>query len=87
MRTQIALRLDDNLVDEAKRRAARENRSLANYIEGILAETFIADREETPIISLVDNDFEGAVVVDKDGNIDPEETGRLHHLLAVARKG
>ena len=85
MKTQIALRLDRALVEAAKREAGRQNRSLANLIENVLAESLMAVPGDVPILSVVDDDLDGAEALDDDGNTDPEATDRFRHLISVAR--
>ncbi|MDR3516622.1 MAG: DUF6364 family protein [Azospirillaceae bacterium] len=86
MKTQVALRLEDSIVESAKREAERQNRSLANFVESALAEILIAGSSNMPVLSILDSDdFDGAVAVDDQGNIDEVETARFQHLLDVAR--
>ncbi len=86
MKTQVALRLDDSIVESAKREAERQNRSLANLVESALSEILIATNSTLPVLSILDDDnFDGAVAVDDLGNIDETETARFQHLLDVAR--
>lgn len=90
MKTQVALRLETELVDAAKSQAERENRSLANFVETVLAEALISPPGDgRPILSIAvtDAELEGAVAIDDEGNPDPEETARLHRLIAIADKG
>jgi hypothetical protein len=90
MKTQVALRLDAKVVEAAKSQADRENRSLANFVETVLAEALILPPGDgRPILSIAvtDAELEGAVVIDDEGNPDPEETARLHRVIGTADKG
>jgi len=88
MKTQVALRLDAQLVDAAKTQADRENRSLANFVETVLAEALVSPAGDgRPILSVVDADLEGVVALDDSGNPDVDETARLRRLIAMADKG
>jgi hypothetical protein len=88
MKTQVALRLDEDLVERARKQAERENRSLANFIETLLGEALLSPSNDgVPLLSLVDNDLEGAVAIGDDGTVDFEETDRLRRLLDIADKG
>ncbi len=40
-----------------------------------------------PILSTVDDDLDGAVAIDDGGQVDEEETQRLHYLLALTAAG
>ena len=84
MKTQVALRLEESLVEFARRRAERDNRSLANFVEGLLADALMSDSGDAPVISLLDDDFAGAVALDDSGAVDEAETERLHRLLGSA---
>lgn len=83
MKTQVALRLEDDLIELARREAARQNRSLANYVEGVLAEALMQAGSEAPTLSAADADLEDAVAVGDDGMVDADETARLRHLIAL----
>lgn len=86
MKTQVALRLEDSIVESAKREAERQNRSLANLVESALSEILIAANSDMPVLSILDgDDLDGAVAVDDLGNVDAAETARFLHLLDVAR--
>jgi hypothetical protein len=88
MKTQVALRLDDELLERARKQAERENRSLANFVETLLGEALLSPAGSgVPMLSIAEGDLEGAVAIDDDGTIDLEETDRLHRLLDVADKG
>ncbi|MBF0375533.1 MAG: hypothetical protein HQL39_19250 [Alphaproteobacteria bacterium] len=40
---------------------------------------------EVPVLSLIESDdLGGAMAIDDDGDIDGDETRRLHHLVAIA---
>lgn len=87
MKTQVALRLEDSIVESAKRVADRQNRSLANLVECLLAESLIGANGEQPVISLLDDDdFDGAVVLNDDDTVNDEDTETFHHMLSVARQ-
>ncbi len=77
MKTQLALRLDEDLVELARRAAERQNRSLANFVEVVLAESLMAPEGELPIVSLVDADFDGIEAIDDNGVVDEAESARL----------
>ena len=81
MKTQVALRLDETLVEIARCQAEREGRSLANFVEGLLADALISDSGDAPVISLLDDDFTGAVALDDSDAIDEAETERFYRLL------
>jgi hypothetical protein len=86
MKTQVALRLEDSIVESARREAERQNRSLANLVESALSEILIAANSSMPVLSILDgDDFDDAVAVDELGNVDEAETARFQHLLDVAR--
>ncbi|MDA8231617.1 MAG: DUF6364 family protein [Magnetospirillum sp.] len=88
MKTQVALRLEDSIVESARREAERQNRSLANLVETALGEILVAANSGAPVLSLLDgDDLDDAVAIDDDGNVDDEETARLRHLAAIARRG
>ncbi|MBF0394042.1 MAG: hypothetical protein HQL38_15295 [Alphaproteobacteria bacterium] len=87
MKTQVALRLEDSIVESARREAERQNRSLANLVETALCEILVSANGEVPVLSLLDHDdLAGAVAVDDNGDVDDQETGRLQHLVAIARE-
>jgi hypothetical protein len=87
MKTQVALRLESDLVELAKTEAERENRSLANFVETLLTEALISPHGDgTPILSVVDANLDGIVAIDDDGNVDADETERLRHVIAIAGK-
>ena len=87
MKTQVALRLEDSIVESAKRVADRQNRSLANFVEGLLAESLTGANGDQPVISLLEeDDFDGAVVLNDDDTVNTEDTDTFHHLLSVSRR-
>lgn len=87
MKTQVALRLEESIVESARREAERQNRSLANLVETALGEILVAANCDSPVLSLLEgDDLGGAVAIDDDGNIDNDETERLQHLVAVAER-
>jgi hypothetical protein len=89
MKTQVALRLEDSLVRLAKAEAERDHRSLANFVEVLLAEVLLTPVGSRPVLSLADAEdtLTGAVALDDDGNPDAEETALFRRLIAVADKG
>jgi hypothetical protein len=86
MKTQIALRLDDSLVEVARREAGRQNRSLADLVESALTESLMMAPGERPILSVTDDDLNGIEALNDSGEVDAEETQKLRHLIAVARR-
>ncbi len=87
MKTQVALRLEDEILGRARREAERQNRSLANLVEVALAEILIAADGARPLLSALEDDaLEGAIAIDDDGAVDAEETKRFHHLAGVAAR-
>jgi hypothetical protein len=86
MKTQVALRLEDSIVESARREAERQNRSLANLVESALSEILIAANSDAPVLSILDgDDLQGAVAVDDLGHVDGAETARFRHLLGIAQ--
>ncbi len=53
-------------------------------VESVLAESLMIVPGEIPILTVVDDELEGAVALDETGNIDPDATERFTHLLAMA---
>jgi hypothetical protein len=89
MTVQISLRLDDEIVDLARKAAERQNRSLANYVENLLSEMLLTPAAtDAPVLSVVDADadLDRMVAIDRRGKVDRRQTRRLHALLAVADK-
>jgi hypothetical protein len=88
MKTQLALRLDEDLVELARRTAERQNRSLANFVEVVLAESLMSTEGELPVVSLVDADIDidGIEAIDDDGVVDEAETARLRDIIAISRR-
>ena len=86
MKSQIALRLENDIVDLARREAERQNRSLANFVESVLAEALMAAEGDLPVVSLADPDIDAVEAITDDGSVDPQETARLRRLLAVSRR-
>jgi hypothetical protein len=86
VKTQLALRLDEDLVELARREAERQNRSLANFIEVLLADSLMATAGEVPVVSLVDADIDGIEAIDDNGMVDDVETARLRDILAISRQ-
>jgi hypothetical protein len=87
MKTQVALRLEDRIIESAKRVAERQNRSLANLVEGLLADSLTGANGNLPVISLLEGDiFDGAVMLNDDDTVNDEDTDTFHHLLAVSRQ-
>ena len=85
MKTQVALRLEDGIVESARREAERQNRSLANLVETVLGEMLVAANSDVPVLSALEtDDLAGAVAIDDDGRPDAEETDRLRRLAAIA---
>ena len=86
MKTQVALRLEDRILESARREAERQNRSLANLVESALSEILIAANSKRPVLSiLAGDDFAGAVAIDDFGQIDEAETARFEHLISVTQ--
>lgn len=79
---QISLRMNEKVVEAARRAAERENRSLANLIETVLIEYLTIPTPATPTMSVVDNDeaLRDAVAIDDDGNVDAVETERFRDM-------
>jgi hypothetical protein len=85
-RTQVALRLDEDIIEIARRTAERQNRSLANFVEVALSEALLLAEGERPILSAVDADLSGIEALNDDGTVDPDETAVLRDLVAIARR-
>jgi hypothetical protein len=85
MKTQCALRLEENIVDLARREAERQNRSLANFVEVVLAEALMLAEGARPILSLFDapEDLVGIEAINDDGSVNGEETARLREMIAL----
>lgn len=64
VKKQMALRLNENLVNKLKEGAKKENRSLSNYIECILMDS-IYNEQRIEIPEEVPNDFYRAISVDE----------------------
>jgi hypothetical protein len=86
MKTQLALRLDEDLVELARRTAERQNRSLANFVEVLLAESLMSSESDLPVVSLVDADIAGIEAIDDDDAVDEAETARLRDIIAISRR-
>jgi len=86
MKTQLALRIEEDIVELARRAADRQNRSLANFIEVMLTDSLMAIEGDLPIVSLVDADIDGIEAIDDDGNLDAAETARLRDIIAISRR-
>jgi hypothetical protein len=86
MKTQLALRIEEDIIELARRAADRQNRSLANFIEVMLADSLMAIEGDLPIVSLVDADIDGIEAIDDDGNLDDAETARLRDIIAISRR-
>jgi hypothetical protein len=89
MTVQISLRLDEDLVAQARKAAERENRSLANYVENVLYESLLTPAaSDAPVLSVVDGDADlgRMVAIDRRGRVDRKATARLRALVAVADK-
>jgi hypothetical protein len=82
MKTQVALRLDSDLVDLERTEGERENRSLANLVEHALADALISPPGDcTPVLSVVDADLDGIVAIDDDACLTPERLSACVTLL------
>ncbi len=87
MKIQTALRMEESIIESARREAERQNRSLANFVETALADALTGANSDVPVLSLIEgDDLEDAVALDDQGNVDHAETDRLLHLAAVARR-
>lgn len=86
MKSQIALRLENDIVELARREAERQNRSLANFVESVLADALMPAGGTLPVVSLVDSEVDGIEAINDDGSVDLEETARLRQLIAVSRR-
>lgn len=84
IKTQVVLRFEETLVALARRRSGRDNQSLEEVIDGLLADTLLSERGSRSLISPLDDDFVGAVALDDNGAIDEAGTERLHRLLGPA---
>lgn len=86
MKTQLALRLEEAIVEMARREAERQNRSLANFVEVALTETLMLTGGDRPILALFDTDEDlvGIEAINNDGTINDEETSRLRDIIAIA---
>jgi hypothetical protein len=87
MKTQVALRLDSDLVELERTEAEPENRSLANFVANALADALMSPPcDGTPVLSVVDADLDGIIAIEDDGMPDAGESERLRHPIAVADK-
>jgi hypothetical protein len=86
VKTQLALRIEEDIVELARRAADRQDLSLANYIEVLLANSLMAVECDLPVLSLVDHDVDGIEAINDDGTVDEAETARLSDVMAVSRR-
>lgn len=87
MKVQTALRMEESIIESARREAERQNRSLANFVETALADALTGANSEIPVLSLIEgDDLDGAVALDDHGSVDLDETDRLLNLAAIARR-
>ncbi|HIJ61109.1 MAG TPA: hypothetical protein HPQ04_00305 [Rhodospirillaceae bacterium] len=86
MKSQIALRLETDIVELARREAERQNRSLANFVESVLADALMPADGTLPVVSLVDSEIDGIEAIHDDGSVDFEETARLRQVIALSRR-
>jgi len=86
MKTQVALRINDTILELARRAADRESRSLANYIEVVLAESLMIAEGSHPIVTLFDDasDLNELVAINEDGTANADETANLRGLISLA---
>lgn len=85
MKVQTALRMEESIIEGARREAERQNRSLANFVETALADILTGANSEVPVLSVIEgDDLDGAVALDDHGSVDLDETDRLFNLAAIA---
>lgn len=85
MKVQTALRMEESIIEAARREAERQNRSLANFVETALADILTGANSEVPVLSVIEgDDLDGAVALDDHGSVDLDETDRLFNLAAIA---
>ncbi len=83
---QVAFRIDETILEVARKTAARQNRSLSNYVETVLAESLMLAEGDRPILCAVDADLSDVVAINDDGSVNSEKTAVIRDLVTAARR-